>query len=57
MIYAVANVNTKEIVYTVKNNCHNACVERDRLNAIFPMIDQPFIVISGKRNIQNFKNS
>ena len=54
MIYAVGNTKTREIVYTVENDCRNACTERDMLNAPYPLLDQPFIVIRGKRGIRAF---
>lgn len=44
MIWAVVDMNTREILYKVKNDGHNACVERGMLNACLPALEQHYAV-------------
>lgn len=56
MIYGVVDQWTKELKYLVKNDCHNACQERDMMNSRYSMWLSPFMVVSGLKNIKNYCN-
>lgn len=52
MWYYVANTKTKEVVYKVKNDLHNAATERDMLNAPHPLLDEPYVIVCGKKGLE-----
>ncbi|MCQ2081629.1 MAG: hypothetical protein MJZ11_08215 [Lachnospiraceae bacterium] len=52
MYYYVANTKTKEVVYKVKNDLHNAATERDMLNAPYPFFDWPYVIVCGKVGLE-----
>ena len=56
MISAVVNENTKKLVYAVNGDLHNVCTERDMLNSRHPMLDAPYIVVCGIKNIAKYCN-
>ena len=53
MINAVVDTTTKEIKY-ITSDLHNACTERDMLNANLPMLEQKYSVISTINGIKEY---